>query len=157
MRLSFDKETEALFCQAVDLWEEGDGPGALPIMQDLAEQEYTAAFNWVGYILDHGQGAPIDKGAAIRWYRRAADRGDPGGLSNLGICYRDLGYRGRASFWLYREARNGDGDAWLELAKLALKCGDARERGRAWRYLKYCIASKWDRRRPQHLRRLTNC
>jgi hypothetical protein len=38
---------------------------------------------------EKGNGIAQDYAEAVRWYRRAADQGDPAGQHNLGVMYRD--------------------------------------------------------------------
>ena len=40
-------------------------------------------------MFDEGLGASRDYGEAVRWYRHAADHGEPQGLNNLANMYRD--------------------------------------------------------------------
>ena len=49
-----------------------------------AEADHAAAQNMVGSIYDEGLGVKVDLEKAMFWYRKAAEQGDPKGMSNLG-------------------------------------------------------------------------
>ena len=41
----------------------------------------------LGVMMSEGQGVPKDEAGAVRWFRRAADAGDPRGMYGLGLMY----------------------------------------------------------------------
>ncbi|MBP6647301.1 MAG: sel1 repeat family protein, partial [Burkholderiaceae bacterium] len=70
-----------------------------------------------------GIGVEQDHGAAVKWYRMAAEQGDAIAQFNLAVSYvkglgvtRDLG---KAHMWLSFSARYGDRQAAAGLDKLA--------------------------------------
>ena len=73
----------------------------------------------LGYAFDTGDGAPVDKAAAVSWYRRAADKGHAKAQLELGRMY----YEGdgvpvdkaAAVSWYRKAADQGHADAQFVL------------------------------------------
>ncbi|MGB3243805.1 MAG: tetratricopeptide repeat protein [Sulfitobacter sp.] len=86
----------------------------------------------LGIAYDLGWGAPLDKAEALRWYREAAEGGDPDGQFNLAVMYdAGLGSVERdaisAATWYTRAAANGMTRAQYNLG-LMYESGDGIER-----------------------------
>jgi TPR repeat protein len=77
----------ALVARAELLYKAEDYQSAAPLFLQAAEAGNSAAMGWMGRLCEHGQGAKYDREEAYRWYRKAADAGDPAGMSNLGRFY----------------------------------------------------------------------
>jgi localization factor PodJL len=69
----------------------------------------------LGVYFARGEGAPLDEGAAFRWFRQAAELGVADSQYNLGVLYqqgRGVGASpSEALFWFSVAARQGDSDA----------------------------------------------
>jgi excisionase family DNA binding protein len=79
------------------------------------EIDATGLFRVLGAMYDNGRGVPQDFALAAKWYRRAADEGDPVAQTSLGFMY----YSGRgvpqddvlAHAWFNLAAAQGDATA----------------------------------------------
>lgn len=113
---------------------EHDEPRARSIAADVvheirsmaADGDVEAAF-LMGTAYDEGLGVGVDHVEAMRWYRRAADRGHVLAEHNIGNMHRDgrgtaVDHAAAARWWL-RAARAGD-------AITQLRLGEAFEAGR---------------------------
>ncbi|RIA92709.1 hypothetical protein C1645_820298 [Glomus cerebriforme] len=58
------------------------------LSKKLAEKEYPAGINLLGYCYDYGIGT-INLKKAFELYQKAAELGNSYGISNLGCCYKD--------------------------------------------------------------------
>jgi len=71
-----------------------------------------------------GQDVPQDYGEAVRWFRKAAERGLARGQYSLGICYRDgTGVEKdpeQAWRWFRKAGDQGDGEALYQLGVMAV-------------------------------------
>jgi localization factor PodJL len=96
----------------------------------------------LGVYFARGEGAPLDEGAAFRWFRQAAELGVADSQYNLGVLYQ----QGRgvnaspseALFWFLVAARQGDQDAAARATALegqlqANQIEQARARAQAFR------------------------
>ncbi|PPJ36357.1 hypothetical protein C5E45_20095 [Nocardia nova] len=72
-----------------------------------------------------------DWASAERWYRAAADKGDPLGMNNLTVLLADHGRPDEAVAWARRAANAGDASGMFNLATLLLMQGLAVE-ARSW-------------------------
>src|SRR5262249_56497897 len=50
----------------------------------LANQGDVTGMSWVAFLYSRGEGVPQDDGAALEWYRKAADQGDVYAEGELG-------------------------------------------------------------------------
>jgi Tfp pilus assembly protein PilF len=98
------------------------------------------AFRVIGQFYDRGEGTARNKGAALFWYRRAAQSGDYSAANNVGCIWRDRGKVARALRWFERAVQESDGNANLNIAKIYLHKGNS---AKAARYLNRTIRSVW--------------
>src|SRR5215831_17224848 len=56
---------------------------AVAACRRLAEQGYTSAQSMLGTMYENGEGVPQDPDEAVKWYRKAATRGDGEAVYNL--------------------------------------------------------------------------
>ena len=86
----------------------------------LAEGDNVCAQVKVAEALFHGKGLPLDREAAVKWYRKAADAGEPSAQASLGYClFNGLGCernRDEAFMWYEKGARQDDLNAIHGLA-----------------------------------------
>jgi TPR repeat protein len=75
--------------------------------------------NYVGLLYQLGQGVVQDYAEAMRWYKRAADRGDSMAMWQIGIFYQ-LGYgvpkdEAQTRVWMKKAAALGNiyANRWL--------------------------------------------
>ncbi len=89
-------------------------------MLPLAKGGLVPAQVKVAEALFHGKGTPLDREAAVEWYRKAADAGDPSAQASMGYClFNGLGCeknRDEAFAWYERGARQNDPNAIHGLA-----------------------------------------
>lgn len=78
---------EQEFMRATALQQSNNHAQALPLLQELAEQEYTPAQLALAKMYDFGQGVTKDPVKAAHWYRQAAINGDANAQDNLASCY----------------------------------------------------------------------
>ncbi len=71
----------------------------------------------LGYLYDVGRGVETDKLEAMRCYRRAWRRRNTAAANNIAILYRERGAYRLMVRWFERAAGEGDGGAYLDLAK----------------------------------------
>lgn len=93
-----DSEFTADECRTIALTFKYEGEGAQPDKYFLwnmrgAERGNATAQNSIGFCFDHGIGCEKSQLTATKWFRRAAQNGDPFGWSNLALYYR-FGYGG---------------------------------------------------------------
>jgi TPR repeat protein len=120
----------ALFDAASDAWDEGDEAKALALFKQAADQGDLPSMLNIGYFYDEGLGVPIDKGAAMHWYRKAFDLGEASAGHNIAILYREQDDPKSAAEWFAKAVEAGDMDAHVELAKAYL-AGDGVEASEA--------------------------
>ena len=98
----------AQFNLATMMLRESDAPGvvatALMLLVRSARQGNAKAMNMIGQYREFGWTAPINIPSAIRWYRRAADRGCFRGAAHLARFLLDRGEVGDAVSWYRRSA-----------------------------------------------------
>lgn len=105
------------------LAEAGETERALPLFQASAESGDIYGYNNMGYAYQKGLGVEPDIDAAIGWYEKAAEGGQPNAPINLGFLYRS-GAPGleadprRAAFWFAEAARGGNAWGSVHLAAL---------------------------------------
>ena len=69
-------------CLKTPLWDRSDAR-TLPVIADTELESWYQA----GEKYHCGEGVPQDLAEAVKWYRRAAERGHAGAQSDLGYCY----------------------------------------------------------------------
>jgi TPR repeat protein len=97
----------------------------LALATRAADDNYTAAMMFAGNVYLNGkQGKAQDIPLAIKWFKRAADLGDAGGMLHLGVAYLADNVPGvtrdEASglFWIKRSAELGDAGAMKILSRM---------------------------------------
>jgi TPR repeat protein len=108
-------EWAAEYPQGMALARSADRPG---LNQRAMAGEGEAQFK-LGEIYDIGQGAPQDFAQSLKWYDRAARRGNVGARRNLGVMFHAAkgvaqNYA-EAAKWLRLAADQGDGEAQMIL------------------------------------------
>lgn len=89
-------------------------------MKRDAEQGKDTSLLNLGYFYDVGLGVAADKEQAMFWYLKALESGNTAALVNIAILYREKGDFASAKEWFDKATASGDGDAYLQLAKLYL-------------------------------------
>ncbi len=109
-----DEALDALIAERFEL--------AFRLFLPLAMAGVAHAQRQIGLMLDRGRGVRQDRGLAARWFRMAADQGDPRGEHSLAVCYLqgegvacDPAEAGR---WFRRAAQRGLDASQFELGAL---------------------------------------
>jgi len=102
---------------------------AIPLYYTIACEGHPLAQTALGDRLDSGNGVDQDTGEAAKWYKLAAERGDPEAQRKLADCYakgwmvakhsskKPEGYRYRqAAKWYLKAAKQGDTEARAKIA-----------------------------------------
>jgi TPR repeat protein len=110
----------AEFTRALNLLEEKRNREAFSILKKLATKHYLPSMLNLGYCYDLGLGVQRSSREALRWYRRAAARGDGSAANNIGCMYRDQRRPRLALRWYRSAVRMGEVDSLLDIAKLHL-------------------------------------
>ncbi|WP_076073178.1 SPOR domain-containing protein [Sphingomonas montana] len=94
--------------RGVDLWQDGNYPGAIAAWRGPAERgDADAQFNMAqAYKL--GRGVPADQRIAESWYRKAAEQGHEQAGGYLGLIMFQNGDRVGALPWLSKASDRGD-------------------------------------------------
>ena len=75
-----------LLQKAESYYKAGEYEQALPLFQKAAESGDDGVAAYLGLMYEKGLGGlPKDDAQAVSWYRKAADAGDPRGMSGLGL------------------------------------------------------------------------
>ena len=74
--------------KGVKLYESGQSHDAMQCFFNAASMDYVPAYCFIGYCYSHGTGVNTDYKEAIKWYKRAADKGDAISQLNLGYLYQ---------------------------------------------------------------------
>lgn len=111
---------EDQFVLADRLYDEGGFEEAFELFSKLAEAGDTSAMTRLADMYSAAKGVEYDFEKIIHWEEKAAGLGDPTGMYNLGITYRNAGDVRKARQWLEKALQCGDGEAALEIAKLYL-------------------------------------
>lgn len=97
-----------------------DWEQALCWYRAAASQDHAKSMNMLGRFFENGWGSvPSNLAVAMRWYRRAAERGDFRGQFNLGSLLAQHGRKQEALRWLSRSVSHGSAD-FLNAAGTAL-------------------------------------
>lgn len=121
VRQSLRSKADFMFRQANDAWDKGKLRSAFCLFHSSAKAGDPGAQANLGYFYDVGIGLKPNRRLALYWYRRAYQRGNSAGATNIGTIYRDEGKADKALMWFKRAVKLGDGDANLEIAKLYLR------------------------------------
>lgn len=117
---------ERLHVEATELEAVGRTEEALALYRRAARLGDTGAQTNLGVMLTDLGGEHHAEG--MRWYRRAAARGDRCGAWNAAVQYRIAGDRRWYLYWLREAARLGDEDAATMVAEIDRRIRD----GRSW-------------------------
>ena len=101
-------------------WGSGDLAGAFNCFRLGANDGQYGCMMDLGYFFDEGLGPLCSKHEAMRWYKRAFLNGDSCAASSIAILYRERGNHRGMLRWFIADARRGDGDALVEVAKCYL-------------------------------------
>lgn len=110
LAITLTVQARADFAAGVEAYDGGDLATAYAEWRALAEAGDASA------------GRPVDAAGAARWYRRAAEQGEPIAQLNLGEMYM-LGIgvtRDAARAWLWLTLAARQGNAWAGRARAAL-------------------------------------
>lgn len=130
--------------QAHQAWDAGDLPRAFQLFRSCVDQGDKGAMLSLGYFCDEGLGAPSSKYQARIWYRKARQAGDLVAANNLAILFQERHFHRSAFHWFRKAALDGDGDAWVKLAKCHLQGqGTPISRARARDCLRRAIRSRF--------------
>jgi hypothetical protein len=149
-----ESSLEAGFVRAWALLDEGQAREAFSLFLTAAEAGHLGAQVVVGYLYDTGKGVRRSRDMALRWYRRAARRGDASAANNIATVYRDDGRLRLALRWFEKAVSLGNANSLLEMAHLY--AGPLNDKARARRLIVRLLASKAiteeTRERGLHLR-----
>jgi TPR repeat protein len=113
-------DPEDLFVQAEKYEEVGDLEKAFGCLLRAARLGHSGSQLNVGHFYSSGQGTGQSAKRAAYWYRRAYKNGNSGGAFSLAVDKRNAGNVRGAVSWFRKAAAMGDGDAYIELAKIYL-------------------------------------
>jgi hypothetical protein len=109
-------EAESWFRKAVSVVKPGE---AARCAEQAAMLGHVEAMCWLGERHGRGEGLPVDRKAAVAWYRKAAELGNAMAMCELGVSYRDgvgVPINARAAVAWYRNAAElGSAKAMLSL------------------------------------------
>ncbi|KQO26563.1 hypothetical protein ASF11_02410 [Acidovorax sp. Leaf76] len=130
--------------QAHEAWDAGDLPRAFQLFRSCAYEGLRSAMMNLGFFYDEGLGTPASKHLAKIWYRKARHAGDFVAANNLAILFRERHAHRSTFHWFRKAALDGDGDAWIELAKCHLKgTGTSLSAARARECLRRAMRSRF--------------
>lgn len=112
--------TEKSFAAACELWQRGRLSAAFSKFRELARRGDLSSQVNLAYFYSEGLACPRDTQQARYWALRAFRGGAVHAATNLGLSYWSEGKLALAEKWLTKAGNQGDGDAWLELARLYL-------------------------------------
>lgn len=137
-------ELDEMENRAHEAWDANDLPRAFQLFLACAHQGARGAMLDVGYFYDEGLGTRSSKYLARIWYRKARHAGDFVGANNLAILFQERHFHRGAFHWFRKAALDGDGDAWVKLAKCHLQGqGTPISRARARDCLRRAIRSRF--------------
>lgn len=113
----------------------GEPARALPMLQAAAVADHPRAAALLGTLHEAGRGTAKSREEAMRWYRLAADRGEPQAMAALGrLLLLDHGPEVRESAWqwLRQAARRDDRDGQYHLGWLLAQPGPAHDDTQAY-------------------------
>src|SRR5947207_960160 len=95
------------FEDAIAAGHRGDYSTAIKLLRPLADQgDVVAQFN-IGISYKNGFGVPKDEGEAIKWFRKAGDRGYANDQNSLAVIYETSKQYAKAAFWYRKAAQQG--------------------------------------------------
>lgn len=112
-------DAELLFNKADQYDEKGDFKNAFKCFLAAAHLGNTGCQVNLGNYYSSGKGVKKDPDKCVYWYKKAYKNGDGTGAFNLAMHRKDEGNLRSAVFWFKKiVAKNNDGDACVELAKI---------------------------------------
>lgn len=111
-------DANELYQRAEEEWRRGRLRSAFRYFLAAARAGMIPAFGIVAQFYDQGDGVKANENAALHWYHRAYRNGDHSVANNIGCILRDRNKLAQALLWFRRAAKQGDGDANLNIAKL---------------------------------------
>jgi TPR repeat protein len=130
---------DALYIRAFRQFEKAKYRSAFRLLLLGAKRKDQSSQVLLGYFYDTGRGVARDRKKAINWYLRAYRQGSRIAASNIATIYRDDNDAKQALRWFERAAQLRDADAYVEMAKIALK--DSALAPKAAGYLKKATAA----------------
>ena len=129
-------------------YERGDYETVLRLIRPLADQGDAHAEFTLGLLYGNGRagafGLPHDRAEAVKWFRLAADQGNPAALVAMGLSYKTGdGVRqdyAEAMSWFRRAAEEGNAEAQRDLA-LAYANGEGVPQDNSLAYVWYSLAA----------------
>jgi len=118
--MTYNLETEKLFSEALDYFEQKNYAKAIYIFTELAEMGLPKAMYYLGICYYHGYGTGTNLETAAHWYEKAANLGHAKAQFNIAMCY--IHGRGvnqnepKAVDWLAKATEQGDVQAICNLA-----------------------------------------
>jgi TPR repeat protein len=130
-----------LASQGIDARERGHLKLAHRYLKRGAMRGDSMSCSALAHMYDTGLGCKPDKKQAMYWYKIAWRSRELIAANNIAILYREVGNHRLAFIWFERAAKNGDGDALVELGKYCLgNSGIARNKAAAIRYLQAAVS-----------------
>lgn len=108
----------------------GEPARALPVLQSAAATGHPRAASLLGSLHEEGDGIEKNRDEAMRWYRLAAEQGQPEAMASLGrLLLQERGPEARESAWqwLRQAARFNDRDGQYHLGWLLAQPGAAQD------------------------------
>jgi TPR repeat protein len=113
----------------------GEPARALPVLQSAAATGHPRAASLLGSLYEEGVGTEKNRDEAMRWYRLAADQGQPEAMASLGrLLLQERGPEARESAWqwLRQAVRFNDRDGQYHLGWLLAQPGAAQDDAQAF-------------------------
>ena len=111
----------------------GDFRVAYDLLQPLGDQGHAKAQNALGVLYGKDGWAGKDDGQAMRWFRKAADQGNPQAMFNLGVRYERVGDELEAERWYLMAADKGLSQAARRLGVMFERAGMIGNAGKWYR------------------------
>ena len=113
---------EVCGCRAPLASERTEALSATEPQEQAKDGDATAQYN-LGICYYNGDGVAVDKAEAIKWFRKAAEKGRPESQTMLGMCYLNgegvAADKTEAVKWLWKAAEQGYLLAQEELEKIS--------------------------------------
>jgi TPR repeat protein len=106
--------------RAEQLRERGQARAAFGALLRAARRGDSSVYVNLGYAYDVGLGVRKSKRKAVRWYGRAAKRGEAHAANNIGTVYRDRGNLARSLMWFGQAVRMGASGSNVAIGQLLL-------------------------------------
>ena len=113
---------EVCGCRAPLASERTEALSATEPQEQAKDGDATAQYN-LGICYCNGDGVAVDKAEAVKWFRKAAEKGRPESQTMLGMCYLNgegvAADKTEAVKWLWKAAEQGYLLAQEELEKIS--------------------------------------